>query len=79
MRGVNTLLIEIQNSVGCPYLSDLHTDCRLLQKQSKELILAIPPERFPLQDWNDAASYITGERCSYPSVDKAKAKIVAAL
>lgn len=79
MREVNTLLIEIQNAVGCPYLSDLHTDCRLLNKQSKELILAIPLERYPLQDWNGAASYIKGERCSYQSVDEARAKIVAAL
>ena len=79
MKEVNTLLIEIQHAVGCPYLSDLHSDCRLLNKLSKELLLAIPLERYPLQNWNEAATYITGQRCSFASLEEARAKIVAAM
>ncbi len=77
MAEANKLLFEIQQAVGCPYLSDLHSDCRLRSKQSKVIVMATPLERYTLQEWNVAASYITGKTCCCQTIEEARARIMA--
>ncbi|MEG1578523.1 MAG: hypothetical protein RR336_07145 [Oscillospiraceae bacterium] len=75
MAKSDKLLSEIQKKIGCYYLSDLHFHCRFLSEQSKAHILAIPLERYSLQEWNAAAAYITGEKCGYQTAEEARARI----
>ena len=53
------LLEELSARVGCPYLSDLRLEC--WHPILKIVLKDIKPEKYPLQMWNDAFSYITGE------------------
>ncbi|MEF9940639.1 MAG: hypothetical protein RSL74_06935 [Clostridium sp.] len=77
MVETDELLIEIQKAIGCCYLSDLHFDSRFLSAESKAQILAIPLERYTLQEWNVAAAYITEEKCCYQTSEEARARIAA--
>lgn len=72
----NNLLLDLKCAVGCSYLSDLHYNDHWINKQAEELILAIPLVGYTLKEWNEAASYITGEKCNFQSVEEARAKIV---
>lgn len=68
----NMLLLEIQEAMGCPYLSDLCSNCRYLNERVKNLIMDIPTERYSLRAWNEAVSYITDNLCFVESIQKAK-------
>ena len=76
MGEADELLVEIQKAIGCSYLSDLHFFSRLNNKKSRTHILDIPAERFSLQAWNEAVSYITGSTCRFKTVEQAKKKLL---
>lgn len=77
MAEINNLLYELQVAIGCVYLSDLHLTCKPLSTQAKAIIMAIPPERYSLDNWNAAVTYIIGEQCCYQTPEEAKARIAA--
>lgn len=54
------LLEKLKEKTGCTYLSDLHSPDLLPAIQ--EYLKDISPESWELQEWNDAVTYITGER-----------------
>ena len=64
------LLEILADKMGCSYLSDLRQECNLpkIQKELKEIC----QERFTLREWNDAASYITGNECSFSAPAEAR-------
>ena len=56
---MNGLLEELQKLVDCTYLSDLHFNVD--REHLKEALASIPESSFPLKEWHDAASYVTGK------------------
>lgn len=72
---VDLLLQEIQNIVLCRYLSDLHSSAANFDERSKAMISNIPVDRYTLDEWNEAAAYVTGTVCNYHSVREAKEHI----
>lgn len=46
MIKVNFMLMNIQQTVGCPYLSSLHPDDHLPYKQMKTLLMELPLDRY---------------------------------
>lgn len=71
-NGVDTLLQEICKAASCSYISDLHTSSHLFDRRAKTFISQIPDNRYTLDDWNRALSYITGIQRSYQSVQEVK-------
>lgn len=70
------LLEAIQKAIDCPYLSDLRTDNLLANEQTKARLMEIPLGRYSVSDWNEAASYITGEKCCFASSEEARNRII---
>ena len=56
---MRTLLETLQQRLGCLYLSDLHTDNFRLQALQEAL--SIPPEDYPLEQWQEAFRYLVGD------------------
>lgn len=63
------LLQTIQRRIGCIYLSDLHTDIykEAIAGAAKELL----KQKYSLEEWNEAVSYITSAVCSCDSAEDA--------
>lgn len=72
---LNELLEEILKIVGLPYLSDLHYHRQPLDSHASAILMAIPQERYTLETWNTAASYVIGRKCCYKTLEEAKAGI----
>ena len=51
------LLEELQQAVGCEYLSDLRLVPQYNQ-QAKAILLRMDPTKYSLRQWNDAVEYI---------------------
>lgn len=68
------LLLEIQGFARWAYLSDLHA-ANDFDERAKVLIYQIPDDLYTVDEWNQAASYVTGKPCCYQSVREAKDKI----
>lgn len=73
-RQTDQLLMEIQQAALCNYLSDITRTP--FDERAKELISQISEDRYELEAWNEAASYILGEKCSYQSVSETKDSIL---
>lgn len=61
------LLEYIAEQTGCDFLSDLHC---AKWKKVQEALLQANTKTFSLEEWNDAAKYLTGEkRCFRTSTE----------
>lgn len=69
------LLEVLQFRVGCMYLSDLHIPANL--PLIRQQLQRIDPACFAVEEWNDAAAYITGERVQFGSCADAAAYLLA--
>ena len=63
------LLDYISFKTGCTFLSDLHDRRNLPYVQSA--VLRLKPSLFGLEEWNDAARYITGEDVDFKTREEA--------
>lgn len=63
------LLDYLSFKAGCLYLSDLHDRRNLPYVQSA--VLRVKPSLFGLEEWNDAARYITGEDVNFKTREEA--------
>lgn len=64
------LLDYLASKSGCAYLSDLHCKMNLLLIQHE--ITRIDPKQFSLDEWNEAAAYISQEEISFDTSSQAK-------
>lgn len=72
---MDELLNEIKQAALCSFLSDLHADDFVLNEYAKEQIMQIPDSRYTLEQWCEAAAYVTGKPCHADSVQGAKERI----
>ena len=71
------LLEEIAAEMGCQYLSDLRdTEHR---KLCYKVILQIPFPDYTIAAWNDAFSYIIGEKVTFERAEEAKERLLVRL
>ena len=63
------LLDYLSFKTGCTFLSDLHDRRNLPYVQSA--VLRIQPSLFGLEEWNDAARYITGTEVDFKTREEA--------
>ena len=70
------LLLVLSEKAGCKYLSDLKyvVDKSHLKSELKQM----PPQDFPIEQWNDAVKYLTGQSKTFDSVIKAKEFLIKA-
>ena len=69
-HGVNSGLLDyISFKVVCVFLSNLHDPDKLLF--IRKALESIAPSRFRLEEWNEAAKYITGRNISFSSCEQA--------
>ena len=72
------LLYRFAQSVGCSYLSDLrYMDQK--EKMQKFCLFAAHAEAYPLESWNDAVQYLTGDTRRFDSVSDLKRYLAAFL
>ena len=74
-HGTTNLLERLAEKAGCAYLSDLHAEewAGRLQIALEE----VGPEQAGLEEWNEAARYITGAKRQYPSAEQARDQLLA--
>ncbi|WP_125140508.1 hypothetical protein [Clostridium transplantifaecale] len=75
-NNADKLLQEIQQAAGCVYLSDLHSVKFMSNADAKKGLLRIPDDRYSLDDWNEAVSYVTGTICYFRTVKEARDRII---
>lgn len=68
------LLQEIQCLAGQPYLSDLHLIP--FSEDTEKLILEIPNDKYSIDEWKKAASYITDTFCEFEDISRIKEGII---
>lgn len=68
---MRTLLEDLQQRLGCLYLSDLHT--APFHRRALLMALACSPEDYPPEQWQEAASYLLGQVPSSASVQELRA------
>ena len=68
---MRTLLETLQQRLGCLYLSDLHTDNFRLQALQEAL--SIPPEDYPLEQWQETFRYLVGGVPSMATAEELRA------
>lgn len=73
-----TLLDRLKAAMNSQYLSDLRRLNRLERSCMADILTQIPPEDYPLNEWNDALEYLTGVS-GKPSTEDAKISLVALL
>ena len=66
-----TLLETLQKHLGCLYLSDLHTD--KFRRQAFQEALDLPADAYPLEQWQEAVSYLLGWTPPSTSVQELRA------
>ena len=64
------LLLVLSEGIGCMYISDLRyvEDKGRINSKLKQL----PPQDFPIEQWNDAVKYLTGQGKTFDSAIEAK-------
>lgn len=55
-----SLLDYLAQRVGCPFLSDLRYLDRQRRVRLLQALRSVSPEDAPLEEWNDALTYLTG-------------------
>lgn len=71
------LLEYLASMLQCSYLSDLrYID---ISPEQARRVLDFPPERFPLQEYEEALRYLSGEAPSFARVEDAKAALAEGL
>lgn len=71
------LLEQLSIRMGCQYLSDLRGTKRRFQCCS--VLAEIPAVAYTTNAWNDAISYITGEKTEYTTQEEAKNGLISRL
>ena len=69
MKGKNRLLEKISTQIGCMYISDLHQPDFLQHILHAVRKISIQ-EKYETEEWNDAISYIVGEKCTFQSQEE---------
>lgn len=64
------LLTYLSLQAGCPYLSDLPQ--RRYRFSIQHTLRGLPPEWYSLQEWNDAAAYLTRQNRSFETAEQAR-------
>lgn len=64
-----SLLENIADKAGCEYLSDLRYKASFGEIQ--RVLREIQPDLYSIKVWNDAVTYITGEKISFDSREEA--------
>ena len=72
------LLERLAHVCGCVYLSDLR-GLRLTRARADAALDKIPPGRYPLAQWREAASYVAGTRCIPEDEPSARTSLAEAL
>ena len=72
-----SLLQHLANTLDCTYLSDLHY-IQITEPQ-KAQIAAIEETAYPLPEWNEAASYVSGYKVPFSSCEEAKQALLCGL
>lgn len=64
------LLLVLSEGIGCMYISDLRyvEDKGRINSKLKQL----PPQDLPIEQWNDAVKYLTGQDKTFDSAIEAK-------
>lgn len=70
MVDCNLLLETLSQRIGCTYLSDLHEPAN--QQAVLQAVQQIVSGKYSTQAWNDAACYITGEKCDFENEGTAR-------
>lgn len=70
------LLLVLSEKAGCMYLSDLKYVAD--KSQIKSELEQLPPQDFPLEQWNDAVKYLTGQDKTFDSAIEAKEFLIKA-
>ena len=65
------LLEQLAALSGCKYLSDLHY--RLDERDLNYALRRCPAEDYPLSQWLEAVSYLTGEKAAFATGEQARA------
>ncbi|WP_294513043.1 hypothetical protein [uncultured Intestinimonas sp.] len=63
-----TLLENLQERLGCLYLSDLHTDS--FRRQALQEALDFPPDAYSFEQWQEAVRYLLGSTPPSTSVQE---------
>ncbi len=71
------LLDDLSDMLHCAFLSDLKY-VRITQKQA-ERIMEIENQRYPLEEFNEAATYLFNKPCRFECAEDAKKAIVGRL
>ena len=69
MKEKDRLLEKISTQIGCMYISDLHQPDFLPHILHAVRKISIQ-EKFDVEEWNDAISYIVGEKCTFQSQEE---------
>ena len=70
MKEKDRLLEKISTQIGCMYISDFHQPDFLPHILHAVRKISIQ-EKFDAEEWNDAISYIVGEKCTFQSQEEA--------
>ena len=70
------LLLVLSEKAGCKYLSDLKyvVDKSRLKSELKQM----SPQDFPIEQWNDAVKYLTGQNKTFDSAIEHKEFLITA-
>lgn len=71
------LLDMLASSLGCCCLSDLRAPSYHACLAAR--LRPIPPENYPLGQWNEAAAYLLDEEAVFPDPRQAKAHLLSRL
>ena len=69
MKEKDRLLEKISTQIGCMYISDLHQLDFLPHILYAVRKISIQ-EKYDAKEWNDAISYILGEKCTFQSQEE---------
>ena len=69
MKEKDRLLEKISTQIGCMYISDLHQFDFLPHILYTVRKISIQ-EKFDVEEWNGAISYIVGEKCTFQSQEE---------
>lgn len=64
------LLDVLKEAIGCEYLSDLHA--KAYARKIEEVLCSIATERFTVEEWQDAATYLIGPKIQGDTAQQVK-------
>lgn len=73
---IEKFLLEIQNAVGCMYISDLPSYYNKHDRRMIRFIMRVPTTQYSVDVWNETFRYLTKRKCNFKSVHEAKEKVL---